>query len=73
MDARFANICAAMKAEGIIIYTITFGSTPDDDTQALYRDCATTPDHYFHSPSNGQLKDAFKAIGTELSNLRIAS
>lgn len=73
VDARFANICATMKAEGIIIYTITFGSTPDDDTQALYRDCATTPDHYFHSPSNGQLKDAFKAIGTELSNLRIAS
>ena len=67
-----ANTCALMKAEGIIIYTLTFGSTPSAATQNLYANCATSNAHYFHAPSNAELSDAFRTIGTALSNLRIA-
>ena len=73
IDSRFAQTCQDMKAEGIVIFTITFGSALDQQTQDLYQACATTPDHYFHAPSNSKISDVFRSIGTELSNLRIAS
>ncbi len=72
IDDRMLRTCQAMKTEGVIIYTITFGSSPSSSTQQLYRDCATSNGHYFHSPSNGDLSSVFKAIGRQLSDLRIA-
>ncbi|MEO1020161.1 MAG: Flp pilus assembly protein TadG, partial [Pseudomonadota bacterium] len=72
IDERMARACTAMKTQGVILYTITFGSSPDAATQQLYSDCATSAGHYFHSPSNGDLSDIFKAIGRQLSELRIA-
>jgi Flp pilus assembly protein TadG len=72
IDRRLAATCAAMKAEGIIIYTITFGDVPSTSTQALYRDCASRPEYYFHSPKNEDLAKAFRTIGVQLSNLRIS-
>ncbi len=72
VDKRMTVVCSAMKAQGIIIYTITFGGVPDATTQALYRDCASKPDYYFHSPTNEELSSVFKTIGMQLSNLRIA-
>lgn len=72
IDRRLANTCRQMKDAGIRLYTITFGSTPDGSTQTLYRNCATKPEYYFHSPSNDDLKVAFRTIGGHLSNLRIA-
>lgn len=71
IDSRFAATCEAMKAEGIKIFTITFGSTPDSATQSLYSNCASSPDKYFHSPTNEMLSEAFEQIGQQLSNLRI--
>lgn len=72
LDRRMARICAAMKTEGIILYTITFGPTPNEATQSLYRTCATSPEHYFHSPDNADLSSAFRAIGRQLATLRLA-
>ncbi len=72
LDRRMSRTCAAMKAEGIMLYTITFGPTPNSGTQALYRNCATSPGHYFHSPNNSDLSSIFRAIGRQLSSLRVA-
>ena len=72
IDARFANICTQMKTFGIIIYTITFGSSPNSSTQDLYRDCASDPTFYYHAPNNTTLETSFQAIAEQLSNLRIA-
>lgn len=71
VDRRMAETCESMKAEGIILYTITFGSAPGTATQALFRNCATSPGHYFHSPNNQSLASAFRTIGGEMSQLRI--
>lgn len=71
LDQRLARTCTEMKAQGIRIYSITFGSTPDSSDQALYRACATAPAMYYHAPSNAELAQAFRAIGGELANLRI--
>jgi hypothetical protein len=71
VNARMARLCTAMKAEDIIIYTITFQEN-DAATQNLFRNCATSPEHYYNSPTNEDLAVAFNAIGTELSNLRLS-
>lgn len=72
LDRRMARTCRAMKDEGIIIYAITFGTTPDSSAQNLFRNCASTPGYYFHAPKNDQLRKVFRTIGGQLSNLRIA-
>jgi hypothetical protein len=72
LDTRMTNICTAMKAQGIILYTITFGSTPNSSTQNLYRNCATEPGYYWHAPNNSTLQTVFHSIAEQLSNLRIA-
>ncbi len=72
MDDRFDTICANIKADDIIIYTITFGTTPDTDTQNAYSACATNPSFYFHAPDASSLDEAFDTIGRQLSNLRLS-
>lgn len=70
VNSRMLQTCTAMKAHGIIIYTITF-QLNNNTTKQLYRDCATGPTYYFDSPSNSELQTVFRKIGDELSNLRI--
>jgi len=72
LDDRFDATCANIKADGVIIYTITFGDTPDTDTQAAYSACATNPSFYFHAPTASSLQEAFETIGRQLSNLRLS-
>jgi Flp pilus assembly protein TadG len=71
VNDRMLELCSAMKAQDIIMYTITF-QVSSSTTQDLYRSCATDDDHYYNSPSNSQLEEAFEQIADELSNLRIA-
>ncbi|WP_418158608.1 pilus assembly protein TadG-related protein [Benzoatithermus flavus] len=72
LDRRTRNVCSNVKAQGIVLYTITFGSAPSATGQVLMRDCATDAAHYFHSPDNATLRTVFKSIGSQLSNLRLA-
>ncbi len=71
LDTRMAETCAAMKAQGIRIYSIIFGSSPDSTAKTLFTNCATTPAMYYYAPSNAALASAFRAIGGQLANLRI--
>jgi Flp pilus assembly protein TadG len=70
LNSRMSNLCAAMKRQGIIVYTITFNLT-DTGTQGLFRDCASQPDYWFNSPTQTDLRNAFRQIGSQLANLRL--
>jgi Flp pilus assembly protein TadG len=72
LDDRMLDMCETMKAQGIIIYTMTFGPSPDAGTKQLYEDCASEPDMYFNAPTATALQQAFVTIADELSKLRIA-
>ena len=72
LDDRMLDMCQTMKGEGIIIYTMTFGPSPDSGTRALYESCATEPDMYFHAATSSTLQQAFVEIADQLSALRIA-
>ena len=70
-EAAFTRICDDMKANGIVVYTITF-QLEDPDTNALFRTCASGTERYFKSPSSDALEAAFTAIANDLSTLRLS-
>lgn len=79
IDASMSRLCAAIKDEGIIIYTITFGNGVNANTANRYRTCATDPaldprvgyQTYFHAPSGDALTQAFANIAGQISDLRL--
>ncbi len=83
LNDRLEETCTNMKADGILIYTITFsyqtgtdgGGNPlyniDDDTREVYERCATDPDNYYDALGHDALIDVFESISRELSNVHI--
>lgn len=66
-DTRFSQLCAKIKESKITIYTIAFGT--NNGGANLLRDCASTKDHYFRSPSRADLDKAFKTIADGLTSI----
>jgi hypothetical protein len=79
LDNNTLSVCTALKNNGVIIYTIGFGTTDDNDPNnptsvngPLLKSCATDINHYFLAPTNAQLEAAFEQIGNSLANLYIS-
>ncbi len=75
INRRTARLCDDMKRQGIIIYAITFEVDMDSAGQEgrqLFRNCATSPAHYFDNPVGTDLSVTFRTIANQLGNLRIA-
>lgn len=70
--AQARALCTAMRNAGITIYTIGFDIGNDEDAQGVMSDCATDSDHAFLAATGAQLQEVFRAIGTDISELRIA-
>lgn len=71
LNDRLLRVCNNIKEQDILVFTIVF-QLRDARTAALFRSCATTPDRFFNSPRAEDLRTAFRAIGAELANLRVA-
>jgi Flp pilus assembly protein TadG len=73
INSRMSRLCTAMRAQGIIVYTIVLEET-DSATQELYRNCASTPHsaYAYFSPTEDELAGIFSEIATQLANLRLA-
>jgi len=70
LNNRLLEVCDNMKAEGIVIYAITFALN-DSSTKQLYENCASDPSKYFDSPDASDLEGAFQEIASQLRSLRI--
>jgi hypothetical protein len=70
INSREEALCDAVKATGIVVYTIQFRDASTDNANRL-RNCATTPDHYFHADNAQELQEAFDAIGSGIGDLRL--
>lgn len=69
--AQAAAMCAAMKQKGIVIYTVGLNISNSKNVTDLLNGCATSKQAYL--PNSGTaLKEAFKAIGQDISSLRIS-
>ena len=72
INNRTTAVCNAMKANGILIYTIALGAQVSGTGQTLLSACATSPSFYFLSPTTNELQGIFQQIGDSLANLRIS-
>jgi len=70
--AQGAALCSAMKAQGVIVYTVGFTIASGGEAATLLADCATDADHAFLPVSGADLSQAFAAIGRDISKLRIS-
>ena len=70
--AQTLRLCNAMKAQGIIVYTVGFQVSSGGNAARVMRDCATGPTFAFLPASNADLSDAFRAIGRDITRLRIS-
>jgi len=67
IDARTALACTNIKSYGIKIYTIRV----IDGDAALLKACASDPSMYYDVKNASQLSPVFKAIASEISQVRL--
>jgi hypothetical protein len=84
LDTSTKAVCDNMKSHNIIIYTIGFGTTDDNNPSnptsvngPLLKYCATQlypgdTSHYFLATGSISLNNAFSQIGSSLANLRVS-
>ncbi len=70
--AQSRTLCTAMKAQGVVVYTVGFGITAGTDEADVLADCASTPANVFLPADGGDLSEAFAAIGRDIKQLRIS-
>jgi hypothetical protein len=71
IDSRQTSTCNNIKAAGITLYTIQV-NTGGDPTSSLLQSCASTSDKFYLLTSASQIISAFTAIGSNLTQLRVA-
>ncbi|MGI9381649.1 MAG: pilus assembly protein TadG-related protein [Methyloligellaceae bacterium] len=71
LNTKTATLCTGIKAQNVLLYTITF-QLADGPIKDLLRNCATEPGMYYDTPTNEQLKAVFTAIAKGLNKLRIS-
>ncbi len=63
---------SAIKAAGVVVYTVGFNIYGNQSAQDIVEQCATDPAHVFLPIGGGALKCAFRAIAVGIKDLRIA-
>ncbi|MFN3868067.1 MAG: pilus assembly protein TadG-related protein [Hyphomicrobiaceae bacterium] len=71
VNARMRKACELAKEQNIQIYTVAF-AVSDPETVQLLQDCASKPPFAYSASTADDLVDAFRAIGTSLTELRIS-
>lgn len=67
-----AELCEAMKDEGIVVYTVGYNIADDSDEETLLEDCASSDDKAFFPDDGGDLVDTFQEIGQNITDLRLS-
>ncbi len=70
LDARETAVCANMRAQGIVIYTVRVDV--HDNNYAVLQGCASSPDKFYDVQDATQLTSVFNTIADAIQNLRIA-
>lgn len=70
VNGRMQKACELAKQENIQIYTVAFNVT-DQATLDLLEGCATKPPYAYSASTTTELVDAFRSIGTSLTELRL--
>ena len=71
-DRTTEEMCENAKRDNITIYTIAY-EIDGANTRNLLRGCASSNDNFFNASNSTDLRNAFRQIGVNLSNLRITT
>jgi Flp pilus assembly protein TadG len=71
-NTKMSNLCTAIKAKGIMVFTILFVANPDAATKTLWQNCASDDSKYFLATDQAALAASFSTIGNVLTNLRLS-
>ena len=64
-------VCNAMKAQGIVVYTVGFHIDNDATALNVFHSCATDDSHFYLADDGTTLQHAFQQIGQSISQLRL--
>jgi hypothetical protein len=70
-DALTLKACDEAKANGLEVYTVTFGNQVPVAVRDMLDKCASKKDYNFHASSNQALVNAFKDIADQLLSIRL--
>ncbi|MFZ4606130.1 MAG: ubiquitin-activating E1 FCCH domain-containing protein [Caulobacter sp.] len=70
--AQGLALCTAMKAKGVVVYTVGFDVGAGTTAETLMKGCATSAANVYLPSSGTALKDAFAAIGRDITKLRLS-
>ncbi len=70
INARISDLCVKIKAKGIQIFTVNYG-TSNAATTSTYTNCATKPEWAFFPTDKQALADSFAIIADALLALRV--
>lgn len=65
------QLCIAMRAQDIVVYTVGFQMDPNGEGASVLNQCATSGSAFLPA-SGADLTEAFKAIGRDITRLRIS-
>jgi len=72
LDEEVAEACAALKEDGVRVYTIAFTGAAANSITML-QTCASDPNKtFFNAPTQAALQTAFAAIAQDLNKIRVA-
>jgi hypothetical protein len=70
--AQSRALCDAMKAQGVVVYTVGFQISAGGGAEGLLQYCASTASGFYNAGSGTELSEAFNAIGRDITQLRIS-
>lgn len=70
--AQAKALCDAMKAKGVVVYTVGFDLGGNASAETIMEECATSADHVYLPDSGSELKVAFKEIAQDINSLRLS-
>lgn len=71
-DTFTAELCANIKAQGIMVHTIAFEVADGSPVETLMKNCAGNGGQYYDADDSEELSAAFKKISLALLNLRLS-
>lgn len=74
LDNRILDVCEDLKGsdKNVLVYTITFDDGVDEDTKAIFEECATQPSMWHDAPTQAKLLEVYQTIAKELANLHLS-
>jgi hypothetical protein len=70
--AQATALCTAMKARGVVVYSVGFQVASNSSAANFLRACATDPSKVFFPGSGAVLTQSFAAIGRDITRIRIS-